>query len=89
MPETLECNSDIKFDKVRLTQGTIYANGHKLEIGDEVTSDDRLTVYGGGNGKPINGDTNIELYGGKYDRTGRRKDLWNREHKCFGGNNRC
>ena len=68
LPETLECNSDIKFDKLKLTKSTLFASGHKLEIGSEVTSDDRLTVYGGGNGSSVNGDTNIELCGGKYDR---------------------
>ena len=68
LPETLECNSDIKLDKLKLSKSTLFANGHKLEIGNEVTSDDRLTVYGGGNGSSVNGDTNIGLYGGKYDR---------------------
>lgn len=68
LPETLECNSDIKFDKLKLTKSTLFASGHKLEIGSEVTSDDRLTVYGGGNGSSVNSDTNIELCGGKYDR---------------------
>ncbi len=68
LPETLECNSDIKLDKLKLSKSTLFANGHKLEIGNEVTSDDRLTVYGGGNGSLVNGDTNIGLYGGKYER---------------------
>ena len=68
LPETLEGNSDIKLDKLKLSKSTLFANGHKLEIGNEVTSDDRLTVYGGGNGSSVNGDTNIKLCGGKYDR---------------------
>ena len=68
LPETLECNSDIKLDKIKLTKSTLFANGHKLEIGNEVTSDDRLTVYGGCNKKAYTGDTNVELYGGKYSR---------------------
>ena len=68
LPETLECNSDIKLDKIKLTKSTLFANGHKLEIGNEVTFDDRLTVYGGCNKKAYTGDTNVELYGGKYSR---------------------
>lgn len=55
LPEILECNSDIKIDKVKLTKSTLFVNGHKLEIENGSTSDDRLTVYGGCNKKAYTG----------------------------------
>ena len=68
LSEVFECRSDITFDNVTLTGSEVFANGYRLEVSDSVTSSERLTVYGGGNGKVINGDTDIRLYGGKYSR---------------------
>ncbi len=66
LPSTVSLKGDLKLDNlVTSTAATIYANGHSLEIGNNVTSNDRLTVYGGSNGVSC-ASTNIKLYGGKY-----------------------
>lgn len=68
LPDTICCNSNLLVDNLKLTKSTIYANGHNLTIGENVTSDERLNVYGGCNGMNLNGNTNICLRGGKYQR---------------------
>ena len=68
LPDTICCNSNLLVDNLKLTKSTIYANGHNLTIGKNVTSDERLNVYGGCNGMNLNGNTNICLRGGKYQR---------------------
>lgn len=68
LPATLELKGDLILDNLTLSgTSTIYANGFTLEIKDTVTSDSRLTVYGGCNAKACNG-TDLRLYGGKYQR---------------------
>ena len=79
MPATVTLSGDLTIDNV-ITKGksTIYANGYKLVIGNGVTTDapaledrsqeERLSVYGGANNGTITGDTDIQLYGGKYYR---------------------
>ncbi len=66
LPATLELAADLKIDNLTLS-GTcsIYANGFKLYIGSGVTSDSRLTVYGGARNASVI-STNLELYGGMY-----------------------
>lgn len=68
LADDFECRSDVVFDNLLLAGSSVFANGKKMVIGDRVTTADRITVYGGGNGKEINGDTDICLYGGKYNR---------------------
>ena len=68
LSNNFECRSDIVFDNLELNGSTVFANGYKLETTDSVTSTNRMTVYGGGNGNAVTGDTNISLYGGKYNR---------------------
>ncbi len=67
LPSELILENDLTFDNVILSGAcTIYANGHKLTITDTVTSDARLTVYGGGKNTDVNGDTYLNLNGGLY-----------------------
>ena len=67
LPEELSLTDDLTFDNLILSGAcTIYANGHKLTITDTVTSDARLTVYGGGKKSDVNGDTYLNLNGGLY-----------------------
>ena len=67
LPSELILENDLTFDNVILSGAcTIYANGHKLTITDTVTSDARLTVYGGGKNTDVNGDTYLDLNGGLY-----------------------
>ena len=68
LSDNFECRSDIVLDNAELNGATVFANGYKLEVTDSVTSSERLTVYGGGNKKAIDGDTNVSLHGGKYNR---------------------
>lgn len=58
-------DSDVKVDNIKLTEASIYANGHKLEIGEKVISTGRLNVYGGAYGADCE-NTDIRLYGGTY-----------------------
>ena len=46
---------------------TVYANGYALTVDETVTSTDKLTVFGGANGKAVSGDTNVTLLGGLYN----------------------
>lgn len=68
LSDNFECRSDIVLDNAELNGATVFANGYKLEVTDSITSLERLTVYGGGNKKAIDGDTNVSLHGGKYNR---------------------
>ena len=66
LPSVLELTADLRIDDVNLSGScTVYANGYNLYIGNNVSSDSRLTVYGGGNNKDVS-DTSVELYGGLY-----------------------
>lgn len=66
LPSVLELTADLRIDDVKLSGScTVYANGYNLYIGNNVTSDSRLTVYGGGNNTDVS-NTSVELYGGLY-----------------------
>ncbi len=68
LPSTVSLKGDLEIDNVNLkTAATIYANGKHLKIGSNVTSTDRLTVYGGAS-SALTADTNIELLGGRYSK---------------------
>ncbi len=66
LPATISLNGNLKIDNITLSgTSTIYANGYLLEIGENVTSANRLTVYGGKNGASV-ASTDVRLYGGQY-----------------------
>ncbi len=67
LPSSLSLSGDLSIDKLKLTGVTeIIANGHKLTIGESVTTSSNLTVYGGKSGESFTGDTKITLLGGLY-----------------------
>lgn len=67
LPSSVSLNGDTTFKNLTLSgASTIYASGKKLVIDSDVTSDSRLTVYGGLNGAALTGNTYIELLGGQY-----------------------
>ena len=68
LAENFECSSNVRLDNLTIDGNNIFANGHNLELTDKVMSLERLTVYGGGNGKNLVGDTKVNLYGGMYNR---------------------
>lgn len=64
----INLTDSLKLDYLTLvTASTFYANGYAFEITETVTSSDRLTVYGGAEGKSV-ASTDIKLYGGLYNR---------------------
>ncbi len=74
LPTEISLTGPLTVDNVTLSVPsggtTIYANGHKLYIGSNVTSkttasDQRLTVYGGADGGTV-ASTDITLLGGYY-----------------------
>lgn len=66
LPSQMELEYDLMIENLTLSgECTIYAAGYHLYIEDNVTSESRLNVYGGGNGIDVE-CTNVELYGGKY-----------------------
>lgn len=66
LPSIVELSADVRLENLTLSgSSTIYANGHKLYIGSSVTSDSRLTVYGGARNTSV-ASTELELYGGMY-----------------------
>jgi len=67
LPSTVNLKGNLKLSNLTLTgASTIYANGYTLEIESNVTSTDRLNVYGGKNGASCE-NTNLKLYGGQYN----------------------
>lgn len=59
---------NLKIEGVVLSgASTLYANGYTLEIASNVTSDSRLTVYGGKKSSALTGNTNLILLGGLYN----------------------
>lgn len=69
LPAELSLTDDMTFENLVLSgESTIYANGHKLTITDTVTSDARLTVYGGSKNADVEGNTYLNLNGGLYNR---------------------
>lgn len=68
LPSEISLAGNTKIDNITLSgASTIYANGYTLEIGSNVTSDSRLTVYGGKKSSALTGDTNLILLGGLYN----------------------
>ncbi len=66
LPSEIILSSDIIITNLTLSgESTIYANGYHLYIDETVTSDSRLSVYGGAKGGSVE-STSIELYGGLY-----------------------
>lgn len=90
LPSELILDDDLTFDNLVLSGAcTIYANGHKLIITDTVTSDARLTVYGGGKNTDVNGDTYLNLNGGLYQNVyggGYKGKVTGNTTVIFGGN---
>lgn len=88
MPSTVNLNGNLKIDNVVLSNtAIIHANGYRLEIGENVTSDSRLKVYGGGTTECQN--TDIRLYGGQYSAIfggGDGKAVTGDTHVIVGGN---
>ena len=88
LPSTVNLKGNLKIDNVVLSGGAIIrANGYKLEIGDKVTSDTRLKVYGGGTTECQS--TDIRLYGGQYSAIfggGDGKAVTGDTHVIVGGN---
>lgn len=47
--------------------GEVYANGNQFTINTGVTSDNKFTtIFGGSKNADVTGDTNVELYSGRY-----------------------
>lgn len=68
LPSDVSLNGDTTFSNLTLSgEKSIFANGYSLKIDENVSSTDRLTVYGGSNEKQVDGDTNITLLGGLYN----------------------
>ena len=89
LPMQIILNGDLYIDNVTLSgECTIYACGFNLYIGEGVTSDSRLNVYGGGNGVNV-ASTNVELYGGLYKSIyggGNNSSVVGDTHLVVGGN---
>lgn len=68
VPNEITLGGDLELENLNISgAATIYAAGCKLVVGNNVSSTDRLTVFGGANNANVTGDTNISLYGGKYN----------------------
>ncbi len=66
LPTVVRLENDTMIDNLVLSgECTIYACGYNLYIGENVTSDSRLTVYGGSDSFAVE-NTNVELCGGLY-----------------------
>lgn len=84
LPATVNLYGNLTIDNLKITTAqttenpatSIRARGYALTIGEKVSSEHRLTVYGGDAYNDVNGDTNITLLGGKYT------DIYG---GCFGG----
>ncbi len=67
LPSQVNLTGDLVLDNLTLSgESTIYANGYNLTIEETVTSDSRLTVYGGKNNATLDGNTNLTILGGLY-----------------------
>jgi len=68
LAETVYLADALKLDNLKLvTASTIFANGYTFEVSDTVTSEGRLTVYGGASAREV-ASTNLILNGGLYTR---------------------
>jgi len=66
LPAEVSLKGQLKLDNLKLSgASTIYANGYALEIGEGVTSTDRMNVYGGKKNAACE-STDVKLYGGLY-----------------------
>ena len=69
LPSTVSLNGALSIDNVKLSGASnIYANGNKLYIGKNVTTDALLNVYGGCETDELTGDTDITILGGSYNK---------------------
>ncbi len=69
LPSTVNLNGALSIDNVKLSGASnIYANGNKLYIGENVTTDTLLNVYGGCETSELTGDTDITILGGSYNK---------------------
>lgn len=74
LPSEISLKGDLTLDNLILNNAsTIYANGYKLKITETTAStatlsEGRLTVYGGRKSAELEGDTDLTLLGGKYQR---------------------
>lgn len=89
LPSKISLKSNLCIDNVVLSgASTIYANGKKLVIGEGVTSNARMTVFGGVESGTYYGDTDIVLLGGLYQRVygGSAVPMTGNTNVVFGGN---
>ena len=67
LPGEISLNGALTLENLNLSgEATIYANGKCFTVEDTVTSQNRLTVYGGKNNADLIGNTQLNLLGGKY-----------------------
>ena len=78
MPESINLGADMTFDYISLKFNghSVYANAHALVVGNNCATEGTVSVYGGGNGGSVNGNTSVTLLSGKY-------------YKVYGGGNLC
>lgn len=69
LPSTVSLNGALSIDNITLSGASnIYANGKQLYIGQSVTTDTLLNVYGGCETDELTGDTDITILGGSYNK---------------------
>lgn len=89
LPETITLENNLRIDNITLVgECTIYANGYTLYIGENVKSENRLSVYGGSNGISVE-STDLYLYGGLYKTVyagGRNAPVTGNTKLVFGSN---
>lgn len=88
----ISLKGDLTFDNLVLNgTGTIYANGYNLKVTETVTSSgsNRLFAYGGTKTAKYEGDTSIEILGGRWQMVfggGHLAELDGNTNVIFGGN---
>ena len=89
VPSKIDLSADLYLDNITISGATtIFANGHYLYIGENVTSTARLSVFGGGEGKTV-ANTNIVILGGLYEKVyggGSSGAVTGNTNVVFGGN---
>ncbi len=90
LPSNTVINCDLKLDKLYLKTITEFlCNGYNLEIGENITNEKLLTIYGGRSDETLVGDTNITLLGGGYVNIyggGKNTDVQGNTNIIIGGN---